>query len=859
MMKKVMAIDGNSLLFKAYYATKFTNMMQTSSGVTTNAVYGFINILNRIKRDFNYDYIIVAFDAGSNTIRKQKYQAYKGTRSKPDAELIEQFPIVREYLKLAGIPNYEVEGYEADDIIGTISNMLSADMSLDIITSDKDLLQLVKDDVTVLLSKKGMSDYLEITPETMNLVWAIKPRQVVDLKAIMGDPSDNIPGVKGIGEKGALKLLAEFDSLDNIYAHVEEIKGAMKDKLIADKDQAYLSYKLATIIKDIKLPFTVEDLVVSTVDMAQLKDFYYRYEMKSLLAKMSDNIEVEDDFSFEIVKQPTAAMLAANSFIDLISLNEYYHKDNILGLAIINDTGNYFLAVEDFINNDDVLTFLSTVSKKGYDIKRNLLLAHWHGFKIAGFEDDAMISSYLINSNNSLVANALVGSNFNIRTMTNKELKKEKKETVITTKVKQAYYLNKLIPLNAPKLKTLALNDLYDLELKIALILSSMEQEGILLDKEELTNLQKDFNNNCATLEKAIKTYANEDVNINSPKQLGELLFEKLNLRVIKKTKQGYSTDIDVLNQLAADHPIIPMLINYRSVKKILSTYIEPMFDYILSDGRVHTIYNQCLTQTGRLSSRDPNLQNIAAKSETQRVVKKMFVSKEGYSLISFDYSQIELRILASFADDPVFIKAFADEYDIHKDTASKVNGIAYDEVSPEQRKAAKAINFGIIYGMSDYGLGKSLGINRNSAHDFIKKYYETYPNIKNYLDKQVQSVMELGYSKTILNRIRYIDEINSNNHNIKEMGKRMALNTPIQGSAADILKLAMRDIDAYLKEHELDAKMLLQVHDELIFEVNDAIIDSFAQDIVRIMTTAYQLKVKLEVHFSSGKNWYDL
>ncbi|MDR1782076.1 MAG: DNA polymerase I, partial [Bacilli bacterium] len=458
-----------------------------------------------------------------------------------------------------------------------------------------------------------------------------------------------------------------------------------------------------------------------------------------------------------------------------------------------------------------------------------------------------------------LLANALIDSNFNISTKTNKDLLKEDKDIIIETKVKQAYYLNKLYDINSNKLKELKLIDLYHLEINIALILSKMEISGILVDKNELSNLQNDFNKRCHDLETKIKQYANEDININSIKQLGELLFNKLNLRVIKKTKTGYSTDIDVLNELVDDHPIIPLLIEYRSVKKILSTYIEPMFNYILSDNRIHTIYNQCLTQTGRLSSKDPNLQNIATKSEDQRVVKKMFISKPNYSLVSFDYSQIELRILASFSLDPVFIKAFEEGYDIHTDTASKVNGIPYDAVTASQRKAAKAINFGIIYGMSDFGLAKSLGIDRNYAHDFIKKYYETYPNIKSFLDKQVQDVMDTGYSKTILNRIRYINEINSNNHNIRESGKRMALNTPIQGSAADILKIAMINIDKYITSNNLDAKMLLQVHDELIFEVNDKIIDSFNNNIIKIMDEAYQLAVKLEVHCSYGKNWYDL
>ncbi|MDR1782591.1 MAG: DNA polymerase I, partial [Bacilli bacterium] len=402
-MKKVIAIDGNSLLFKAYFATKFTNMMQTSNGISTNAVFGFINILNKIRKEFVYDYLIVAFDASSNTIRKQKYEDYKGTRSKTDDELIEQFPIVREYLNIAGIPNYEIEGYEADDIIGTIANQINDNMELSIITSDKDLLQLINSRVKVLLSKKGMSEYLEITPDSMNQIWDITPLQVIDLKAIMGDPSDNIPGVKGIGEKGALKLLNEFQNLDNIYAHIDDIKGKTKEKLINDKDQAYLSYKLATIIKDVPLPFKIEDLNIKDCDIASLKDFYYRYEMKSFLNKMDQDIDIKDDFNFKIITKIEDDCLVDDSFVDLISLNDYYHKDSIIGLAIINEKGNYFLDINDFINDEKVLAFLKNSPKKGYDIKRNILLAYWHDIDISNYSDDVMISSYLINSNNSLL------------------------------------------------------------------------------------------------------------------------------------------------------------------------------------------------------------------------------------------------------------------------------------------------------------------------------------------------------------------------------------------------------------------------------------------------------------------------
>lgn len=857
-MKKLILIDGNSLLFKAYFATKYANMMMTSNGIATNAVVGFINILNKINNDFDYDYLLVAFDASSNTLRHQKYKDYKGTRDKTDDDLVVQFPLIREYLDYKGIPNYEIEGYEADDIIGTLSKL--KDLDIKIISSDKDLLQLVDDNVSVLLSKKGMSDYLDIKVNTMDLVWDIKPMQVIDLKALMGDPSDNIPGVKGIGEKTALKLIDEYQSLDGIYENIDKIKGKVQEKLVNDKDMAYQSYDLAKIITDIDLPFTIEDLKIKDEDTSKLKDFYHKYELKSLLSKMNSKDDDEkEDIIINYVSNVDKNILLDNSFIDFISLNEYYHKDTILGLLIINEKGNYFIEIGVLINSEDLLLFLEHKKKKCYDMKKNILIAYWHGIKLDNIIDDVMISSYLINSNISLEPQALVDTNFNIATKTNKDLLKLDRKIQIEQKVEQAYYLNKLIDLNKNSMEVIDVLDLYSLEIEVAKILSDMEINGILIDKDILRDITKDFQIELDKIEKEIYGYANKEFNINSVKQLGEVLFEDLNLRVIKKNKTGYSTDTEVLQALENDHPIISVIIKYRIYSKLLSTYLIPMPKYILEDNRIHTIYNQTLTQTGRLSSKEPNLQNISTRDDIRRYIKKFFISKEGYSLVSFDYSQIELRILASFSNDKVFKEAFINGLDIHSDTASKVYNLAIEDVSKEQRKHAKAINFGIVYGISDFGLAKQLGIDRNDARDFINKYYMTYPNIKGYLEQEIANVDNKGYSRTILNRIRYIDEIRSNNYHIKEQAKRIAMNTPIQGSAADIIKLAMRDCFNYINENNIDAKMLLQVHDELIFEVNDKIIDDFIKEITNIMINVYKLDVKLEVNSSYAKDWYHI
>lgn len=861
-MKKVIAIDGNSLLFKAYYATSFTNMMQTSNGVYTNALYSFINMLNKVVNEMEFDYILVAFDASKTTFRNEEFEGYKATRSKAPEELVMQFPLVREYLDIAGIPNYEVNGYEADDIIGTLSHNASiADYQVEIISSDKDLLQLINKNTDVLLAVKGISNLNKISVDNLNTIWDVTPNQVIDLKGLMGDPSDNIPGVKGIGEKTALKLLAEYKSIEGIYKNIDEIKGKVKEKLENDKEMAFQSKKLATIIKDIKLPFEIEDLSIKEIDYSKLKNFYHQYELKSLLNKINkeNGFNFVDDFKFEIVEKMSNENLLENSFIDLISLNEYYHKDIIYGLVIINENGNFFINTNNFIKDKNVLSFLKNTNKKVYDLKRNILIAYWHDIEVDNFIDDVLISTYLVDNSIKLEGDALVDTFFNVISMSNKVLLKEDKETIIKEKVKQAYYLNKLVDLNKTKIQETNNEYLYRLELKVARILSMMEEKGILIDTKVLNELNKEYNEIIADLQSKIYKYSMEEFNINSVKQLGDILFEKLNLKAIRKTKTGYSTDNDTLNILIDDHPIIELIIQYRTYTKLLSTYISPMSSFILNDKRVHTIYNQSLTATGRLSSKEPNLQNIATRSDIQKNIKKIFVAQEGYTFISLDYSQIELRILASFSEDETFLDAFRKGFDIHRSTAAKIADIDESKVSDTQRSAAKAINFGIIYGMSDFGLARQLKITRNEAKEFIDKYYKTYSKIKDYINKQVEQVEILGYSKTVLNRIRYINEIRSNNHNIKETGKRMAMNSPIQGSAADILKLAMVEVQKIIDKKEFDAYLLLQVHDELIFEVKDEDVEKILPLLVEAMENAYQLLVPLTIHSSVGKSWYEL
>lgn len=860
-MKKLIAIDGNALLFRAYHATAFTNMMHTSTGVYTNALFSFINMMNKIQKDMDYDYLLVAFDADKTTFRHEKFKEYKGTRSKVPEELVMQFSLVREYLDLAKIPNYEVSGYEADDIIGTLAHQaLTNDYHVTIISSDKDLLQLINPNVDVLLPVKGLSQTKLITENTMDQVWDITPIQVIDMKGLMGDPSDNIPGVKGIGEKTALKLIHKYGSVENIYNHIDELKGKLKENLVNEKEMAFKSKELATIITNIDLPFSVKELSVDSkeVNEALLKDFYHRYELNSFLDKMNNNIP-KKKIEFEIVDKIETNLLLENSFVQLISLDENYHQGAILGLALVNEKGSYFIKTKDFINDETILTFLKNATKNTYDLKKNIILAQWHGFSIDNFSNDVMISNYIIDSNLSVEAHVITDSIFNQPTLSDKQLLKEDINKQIEDKMIQAICLNELVNINTKKLKDNEQEKLYQVELEVASILVQMELNGIYVSKEELLILEKEYQNKRDELEAQIINYAQEDFNVNSPKKLGEILFDKLNLRVVKKTKTGYSTDNEVLNELINDHPIIKLIIEYRTYNKLLSTYILPLPNYILSDGCIHTIYNQCLTATGRLSSKEPNLQNIATRSEEQRRIKKAFIAHDNYQLVSLDYSQIELRILASFAKDPVFIDAFKNNQDIHATTAAKSAKISEAEVTSEQRAAAKAINFGIIYGMSDYGLAKQINVTRQEAHQFIEDFYLNYPSIKAYLDSSVEFAQKHGYVKTILNRIRYIKEISSNNKNIQEMGKRIAMNTPLQGSAADIIKLAMINIQNNILQDNDDLRLLLQVHDELIFEIKKDKVEKYIPLLEQEMENAYQLNVKLSVNASVGKDWYSL
>jgi len=861
-MKKLIAIDGNALLFRAYFATAVTgNVMRASNGIATNGLRGFINMVNKIQDNYPSDYMIVAWDASSKNFRKEKYSEYKGTRGETDQDLIDQFPLVREYLDYLGIPQYEIEGYEADDIIGTLAALGNKEgIEVDVVTSDKDMLQLLTDKVNIIMPQSKSQDYKLMTVDNLKDVWDIKPLQVIDLKGLSGDPSDNIPGVKGVGDKTAVKLINEYGSVENIYENIDKIKGKLQEKLITDKDNAFMSKELATIITDVPLPFNLEDCHIKEENEESLKDFYYRYDMNQLLNRKAKAAPVKDEVKYSVVDKMPKEVLVDGNFFSFVSLEENYHFGNIIGGVLANKEQAYFIDYEHLKNDEDLLTYLKTNKKIAYDGKANICLGAWHNIQVSNIIDDLMLGCYVIDVDKDNAENGIVDTNFDVRTPSNKDLLKKSLEEIIQVKCTQAYYLLQLNDKYHQMIQSNNLQEVYDLEMAVMSILADLEMNGILVDKNELEIQTKDFDTKVTDLESKIKSYVpDEDFNVNSPGQLATVLFETLNIPYPNPKAKKFSTSVDILNELYDAHPIIPLILEYRTYKKLLSTYLQSMPPYIKEDGRVHTIYRQAFTATGRLSSADPNLQNIATKSDVQKQVKKIFVAKEGYTLLSFDYSQIELRVLASLSNDPVFVKSYQDNEDIHALTASKVLDKDIKDITKQERDNAKATNFGIIYGLSAFGLAKQLNIPVEEADSFIKKFYQAYPSIHDYLNGLVEDAKKTGATHTILNRVRYIKDINSNNFRIRENANRQAMNTPIQGSAADIMKLAMVKVYNQLQSDNYDIKMLLQVHDELIFEVKSDQVEAVIPTIKKAMEDAYKLKVHLDVDYDYGHSWYDL
>ena len=843
-MKKVVLVDGNNLMFRSYFATLYSgSTLRNKKGFPTNAIYGFVNMINKIISEEKPMYMAVAFDIGK-TFRHEKYDYYKGKRDNTPDELKEQFPIAKQILTAMNIKYFELQGYEADDIIGTFSKKCEQDDDFKalIVSSDKDLLQLITDQTEVKLLKT--KDYIRMDYKTFYDTYGIEPIKMIDLKALMGDASDNIPGVKGIGEKTALKLLTTYGSLSSIYEHIDEIKGSVKDKLIQDKDNAYMSYNIATIYKDVPLNVELEELAYIPKDKNELYKIYNELEFYSLI-KESNNKE-ENSNNIENINYINKSKQEIND--DIISLyidldNNNYHNANILGFAIYNNSVSSYIPY----TKDTDLSFLN---KKiyTYDYKRLYVSLKKNNLTIPTCLFDTMIGAYLVNYN-------IKDDISYLAKQMGYEIDNSSKENSEIDKAKFVYDTYNTLMDMMQKENVMTLYN--DIEFPLVTVLAKMEMNGIKVEKEVLFEMKDEILKRIEEVSQIIYNMAGVEFNISSPKQLGDILFEKLGLPHAKKNKTGYSTDISVLEKLR-DYPIVEYIIEYRTLYKLYTTYIEGILNSISSDGKIHTIYTQTVARTGRLSSIEPNLQNIPIRYELGRLIRKAFVPLDNSILMSCDYSQIELRVFAHLSKVPELVMAFVNDMDIHTKTAMDIFHVKEEEVTKDMRRKAKAVNFGILYGISSYGLSEDLNIKPKEAKEFINKYFETYPGVKEYMDKEIEEAKKNGYVKTIMNRKRIIEELHSSNHVVRSMGERMALNTPIQGSSADILKMAMIKIDKYFEDNNIKSTMLLQVHDELIFNVIKEEEEEVRKIVSNIMENIIKLDVPLKVSIEEGNNWYE-
>lgn len=860
-MQKIILVDGNNLLFRSYYATAYNgNFMKNSKGFPTNALFGFTNMINKIVAEEKPTHMIVAFDKGK-TFRHDKYETYKGGRIETPDELKVQFPIAKEMLMHMGIKYYEIDNYEADDIIGTFAQFCDKEEDFvgTIISSDKDLLQLISHDVDIKLLKQ--KDYIRYNEESFKQEYGIDPIRIIDLKALMGDSSDNIPGVKGIGEKTALKLLQEYQNLDGIYEHLDSIKGSVHEKLATDKEAAYMSYDLATIIRDVPMEININDVKVKEKDLNSLTKLYEDLEFYSFLKKEKEVKHISKEIDVKIINDASEIPELKDCAIYLEILGTNYHKSEILGTGIYNDEVSYFVPLS-ILKEQPV--FLTSVNKYTYDLKKVYVALKWHNIEITNVSFDTMIAGSLLDYNvKEDIAYLANQFDYNLEFYESvygkgSKLVKPSLEVIAKEAVKKAKFIYDTYNEFKTKLESEEMIELFEeIELPLAIVLGKMEYNGVYVDKKVLTEMGEEIKIKIELLTQNIYSHAGCEFNISSPIQLGEILFERLNLPHGKKSQRGYSTAIEVLQKLQGKHPIIDLIIEHRALTKLYSTYIEGLMSSVMEDNKIHTIYTQVLTRTGRLSSIEPNLQNIPIRSEYGKLIRKAFIPSPNSLIISADYSQIELRILAHMAQVPSLQQAFINGKDIHSKTASDIFHVPLDLVTSDMRRIAKAVNFGIIYGISGYGLSENIGITPGEAKRFIDDYLATYPGIKNYMDETIKNAHQDGFVHTMFNRKRSIPELNNKNYLIRSSGERIALNTPIQGTSADIIKKAMVEIDKIFTQQNIDCKMILQVHDELIFDALK-IEENKVKEIVRqVMEGIIDLSVPLKVDIESGEDWY--
>ena len=872
---KLLLIDGSSVAFRAFFALyQQIDRFKSPTGLHTNAIYGFHLMLDHMMKRIEPTHILVAFDAGKTTFRTEMFADYKAGRAKTPDEFREQFPFIRQMLDAMGIKHYELSQYEADDIIGTLDKMAErTDIPFDvtIVSGDKDLIQLTDENTVVEISKKGVAEFEEFTPAYLMEKMGITPTQFIDLKALMGDKSDNIPGVTKIGEKTGLKLLTEFGSLEGIYEHIDSMKASkMKENLIADKEQAFLSRTLATIDTQAPIEIGLDDIVYQGPRIEELGQFYDDMGFKQLRAQLgTTNTQEEEVLDFQIVTEVSSDMFKKDQFFYFEILGENYHREEVVGLAW-GDKDGIYVGGPELLDSPVLKDFLEHQPIKTYDFKRGKVLLARKGIDLLPATFDSRLAKYLLSTvdDNALTTIAhLYGQTSLIpdEAIYGKGAKLALPERDVFFP-HLARKVQVLLETEAPMLAKLEENQqsdlLFEMELPLANVLAKMEIAGIKVKVETLKAMQAENEVLIEQLTKEIYELAGQEFNINSPKQLGTILFEDMGLPLeyTKKTKTGYSTAVDVLERLAPIAPIVSKILDYRQITKLQSTYVIGLQDAILEDGKIHTRYVQDLTQTGRLSSTDPNLQNIPVRLEQGRLIRKAFVpSLENSVLLASDYSQIELRVLAHISQDQHLIEAFQQGADIHTSTAMRVFGIEKaEDVTPNDRRNAKAVNFGVVYGISDFGLSNNLGISRKEAKNYIDTYFERFPGIKNYMENIVREARDKGYVETLYKRRRELPDINSRNFNVRNFAERTAINSPIQGSAADILKVAMINLDKALTDAGLSTRMLLQVHDEIVLEVPMAELETVKAMVKETMESAIQLSVPLIADENEGETWYE-
>ena len=872
-MKKIILVDGNNLLFRSYYATSYSGViMKNSKGFPTNGLYGFINMINKIIEEEKPNYILVAFDKGK-TFRHEKYSEYKAGRREMPEELKLQFPKAKEVLDAMGIKHFEIDNYEADDIIGTLAKTVDMEDKFiaTIISSDKDLLQLISKEVEVkLLKTKG---FIRFDEKTFKDTYGTTPIHMIDLKALMGDASDHIQGVKGIGEKTAINLLTKYQSLDNVYEHLNEIGGKTKEKLEQGKDDAYMSYDLATIYKEVPIPFSLEDCIYKGMNIKDYKDILEELEFKSLLKKINFESEEQQTLNLEEDKQEKIQIIDYKNFdfnkpySFYLEMDGYtYSKSKVIGCGFSNLKESCFMMIDELIANKEILE--NNIEKYTYDLKRMIILLHQYGININNCNYDSMIASYLLDYKLEDDITVLMNQ-FNYNCPSYEETygtEKKKKEVNIETTKEQC--INKSRFIYDTRSKILLEIDDYDetklfneIEMPLSLVLADMELTGIRVDKKYLLNLKEELEAKMKSMQEEIYKLADGEFNILSPKQLGEVLFDKLKIEYPKKRKKddtSYSTSKDILDKIKDKNEIVEKVLEYRNLSKLYANYCVGLLDEIREDGKIHTIFNSCLTRTGRLSSSKPNLQNIPIRSDYSKLVRKAFIPEDNSILMSSDYSQIELRVFAHMADAKNLQDAFIEDKDIHAKTASDIFKVPIEQVDKKMRRIAKTVNFGILYGISSFGLSEDLKIDVASAKEFLNNYLNTYQGIKEYMEKEKEEAYQKGYVTTIMNRRRKIDELKSSNYMVRSSGERMALNTPIQGSAADILKKAMVELYRAMQEKNLKSKILIQVHDELVFNIYNDELEIMKELVKEKMEKVVKLSVPLKVDIETGNDWYE-